>query len=546
MRTLARNLFILFLISANGAVAETLLIENVIIVSAERPAPLQNASVLIEDGVITGVLGVDELPAAERVIDGRGRFLTPGLIDSHVHLGGNAGMRHEHRTEHAALLRAFYEREPLNYLAFGFTTLIDVSSGPRFAKAWNQRPLRPDLHFCIGIPFANGYGMAFEPMEVRFKTPYFLYDPDQSELIPEQYEPEDHTPVAVIDKVARTKAICVKTYYEEGYGGLFDFPVPPLDLIRELVQEAHREGLIVVMHTNALRAYEFGADAGVDVLAHGPWHWDQWNAERTVNGPARRILDTVIERGLAIQLTAQVVYGERELLDGGFLYDPRLPRIYHRELLDWYRSDAGNWFKRRLQNSYETNPEIVTRFIGRPPTGHPSDATQAGIDRLKVAAAYLDAQGASFVFGSDTPSSPTYTNPPGYNGLLEIRRLVELGFSARQIFESLTINNARRFGLDAEIGTVETGKKANLLLLRRNPLDSATAYDELDLVVIGGRVVDRDDLFLPTASRFKSSTGQADGRRCRAIYSRSPVYSNTIGCPTTSTLTICRGSSVVR
>ena len=110
-------------------------------------------------------------------------------------------------------------------------------------------------------------------------------------------------------------------------------------------------------------------------------------------------------------------------------------------------------------------------------------------------------RGASFVFGSDTPSSPTYANPPGYNGLLEIRRLAELGFSARQIFDSLTIDNARHFGLDDSIGTVEIGKKANLLILRHNPLDSVSAYDELDWVIVGGRPVDLADLLLPVTGR---------------------------------------------
>lgn len=496
------KLLILLLVLANSVSAEALLVQNVTVVSPEREEPLHNASVLIENGVIAEVFSVsDKQATADRVIRGGKRFLVPGLIDSHVHLGGNAGMRHDHRAEHRDLLEAFYEREPLNYLAFGFTTLIDVSSGPRFADAWNKKALRPDLHFCIGVPFANGYGMAFEPMEIRFETPYFLYDPDQSGLIPDKHKPEDHTPAAVIDKVAKTKAICVKTYYEEGYGGLFDFPVPPLGLIQDLVHEARREGLAVLMHTNALRAYAFAADAGVDVLAHGPWHWDEWNAERSINEPARRILDDVIERGPAIQLTAQVIYGERDLLNGRFLDDPRLPAMYDPDLLDWYRSDAGDWFKRRLQRMYADNPELITRFIGRPPSGRASEAPQAAIDRLEVAATYLRERGASFVFGSDTPSSPTYANPPGYNGLLEIRRLAELGFSAGQIFESLTIDNARRFGLDDSIGTVEIGKKANLLLLRHNPLDTVAAYDALDLVIVGGRAVDRADLLLPVPGR---------------------------------------------
>src|SRR5258705_11852370 len=64
-----------------------IVIEDVTLVSAERSAPMEHADVVIRDGRIvqlgTGLVGSSHA----RRIDGRGRFLVPGLIDSHVHLG---------------------------------------------------------------------------------------------------------------------------------------------------------------------------------------------------------------------------------------------------------------------------------------------------------------------------------------------------------------------------------------------------------------------------------------------------------------------------
>lgn len=54
---------------------------------------------------------------------------------------------------------------------------------------------------------------------------------------------------------------------------------------------------------------------------------------------------------------------------------------------------------------------------------------------------------------------------------------------------ALTIGNARAFNLDKDRGTLEIGKRAELLVLGQNPLRTAKAYDRLDWVVLQGRVV---------------------------------------------------------
>ncbi len=477
--------------------ADRLLITDVTIVSAERSNLLPGVSVLVEDGVITKIGDNIAADTTSRVLDGNGRFLTPGLIDSHVHLGGWAGMRADHRREHSDLLQEFHDREPLNYLAFGFTTLIDVSTNAKFARQWNQLEIRPDLHYCISLPFANGYGMAFEPVETRFNTPYFLYDENQSEVIPKQFLAENHSPQAVIDKVSRTEAICVKTYYETGFGGLFDFPVPSLELMREVVKNAHGKDLVVLMHGNSLEGQQFAADSGADVLAHGAWHWDEWNGAEGIPSPVGQILDSVLQNGIATQITAQVIYGERDLIKNEFLNDPRLEQVYPKDLIDWYRSEEAGWFRQQLLANYTNNQEIVERFLGRKPGKDETELAKAGIDRLQRAVVHLSDHDATFIFGTDTPSSPTYTNPPGYNGLLEIKRLADLGLQPRDIFAALTINNANVFKLDQNIGTVEVGKTANLLLMSENPQEAISAYTTIDTIILRGRVFDKQSLLLP-------------------------------------------------
>ncbi len=64
-------------------------------------------------------------------------------------------------------------------------------------------------------------------------------------------------------------AICVKTFFERGFGGVRDLPVPKLETIRALVKAAHAAGLPVLIHANTDEAQRFGLDAGVDIL--GAW-----------------------------------------------------------------------------------------------------------------------------------------------------------------------------------------------------------------------------------------------------------------------------------
>lgn len=98
------------------------------------------------------------------------------------------------------------------------------------------------------------------------------------------------------------------------------------------------------------------------------------------------------------------------------------------------------------------------------------------------------------VFGSDTPSAPIYTNAPGLNGRLELDHLASVGLDPAIVARSLTLAPAELFGLTKDYGEVAAGRRANLLLLRRDPLESVDAWAEIDRVILGGQVLDPAEL----------------------------------------------------
>lgn len=87
--------------------------------------------------------------------------------------------------------------------------------------------------------------------------------------------------------------------------------------------------------------------------------------------------------------------------------------------------------------------------------------------RTRLLVSFLASKDANFLFGTDTPSAPTYGNLPEVNGYLEMQQLQKTGLSVEQIFRAATINNARKFTIDSQVGTIGPGKIANLVLLKK-------------------------------------------------------------------------------
>jgi imidazolonepropionase-like amidohydrolase len=477
--------------------ATDLQIEHVTIVSPERAAPMRDASVRVHDGRIVAIStarGAPTRPSGDTIaIDGSGLFLAPGLIDSHVHLGGIPGMTSEQEAKHPEIAKPALEQIPRSYLLYGFTTLIDLISTPQDMAQWKRHDVVPDTYFCGGAALMDGYSMNYEPKPQRYQDwPYMLIE--QGTQAPDGIDPAQHTPRAVVLRMKSDGAICVKTFFERGFGGVRNLPVPKLETIREVVKAAHAAGMPVLMHANTDEAQKFGLDAGVDILAHGMWNLYQEDSASGVTPGMKKILDEELKRNVGVQPTMQVLYGLEDVAGTSFLSDPRLTRVMPSNLLDWYRSPEGQWFHATMLDGLKLPADASPSQIEHAA----NEAFSSLINRGKQGAAYLIARHGRILFGTDTPSAPIYANPPGLNGWLEMHRLLDAGETPAQIFKSATLANAQALKLDRDIGTVQVGKRANLLLLRLDPTRTIDAYAAIAKVILNGRVLDSFDLSAET------------------------------------------------
>jgi imidazolonepropionase-like amidohydrolase len=478
----------------SALLAADLQIEHVTIVSPERSSPMRDALVRVHDGRIVAISKANGATAQSSrntiTMDGSGLFLAPGLIDSHVHLGDIPGMTPEQEAQHPDIAKAAREQIPRSYLLYGFTTLIDLISTPQGMARWKSHDIVPDTYFCGGAALMDGYSMNYAPKPLRYQGwPYMLIEPGAQ--APDGIDPAMHTPQAVVSRMKADGAICVKTFFERGFGGVRDLPVPKLETIREVVNAAHAAGLPVLMHANSDEAQRFGLDAGVDIMAHGMWNWYQEHSTTSEVTPGiNKILDDELAQNVGLQPTIQVLYGIKDLFSTSYLSDPRLSRVLPSNLIDWYRSPEGQWFHMLLYQDMklpaDANPSQLERDF--------NERFVPVVDRVKHATAYVAARHGRILFGTDTPSAPTYANPPGLNGWLEMHRLIDAGETPAQIFESATLTNARALKLDRDIGTVQVGKRANLLLLRQDPTQTIDAYAGIAKVILNGRVLDPPEL----------------------------------------------------
>lgn len=340
----------------------------------------------------------------------------------------------------------------------------------------------------------DGYPTMWEPKEQRYQRRYLIVQKGDEAKVPESVDPAAHTPAAVVSRMKADGMYCVKAFYDERAVGPDQIPsVPTLETLRALVKAGHAEHMPVFVHALSTEAQSMALRAGADVIAHGLWEWNDEAEANDLPPKVRGVLDEVLRRQVGWQPTMQVGYGFRDLYDPTYLASPELARVLPPSLIDWYGTTEGQWFRNQVASGLPKEVAAMTReaqwnWVRSEP------AYAAVFSRMARTTRYLVTHNGRVIFGTDSPCAPLYTNPPGLNGWTEMHHLVEVGLTPLQIFRAATLVNAQVIQLSHEIGTVQAGKRANLLLLRQDPTQTIEAYNSIEKVILRGRVINRDEL----------------------------------------------------
>lgn len=232
-----------------------------------------------------------------------------------------------------------------------------------------------------------------------------------------------------------------------------------------------RENRMVFLDTpdRAREAVDFLAEGGVDGIKVVHEHLGQTMA--------REVLDAVIEQagmhGLPVDSHNQTVESSIEAVEAGvdrLVHPPRFGRVEGTRFLD----------------AVVERGVAVAATVGSVGPGNAGYDTEMAeeYEALTANVQQLRSRNVLLSFGTDNAGGPASDRVA-----MEVDAFLDIGLSPEEIIATMTRNSAAYLGREDELGTIETGKYADLLIVDGNPLDDPSALGNVVLVLKEGAVV---------------------------------------------------------
>ncbi len=422
-----------------------------------RP-PLKDGTILIEGGRLSAVGPGKELvvPRGARVVQASGKYVIPGLMDSNVHCVAQRTVEYLARYEDD--FEALIEEAAQVALIHGQTSVFDT---------WG--PLQPLLNVrdrirdgrtkgsrifvagnCIGMSGPLGPDMN-TPDAVRTVSPAFIrrinriweenVGPDLAYMTPDQVRRE------------------VRAYAARGVDFLKYASSSHLDsrfivfseaAQRAIVEEGHRAGLTVQAHTTTNESLRLAVEAGADLITHADDTGVLPVSEETIAALAKKKIPCGIIPKTARRWSIEI---DGRAGGPGAASDRRLLEMRRRNQLTLIGADV---------------PILLNTDGG---LRHPDYLAQVD------PAHWVD-------FGAII----------GEGYFRGCQGMAEMGVPAMDIICAGTRNIAAAYGMLEDLGTLEKGKYADLVILDADPLEDIRNLRKISIVVKSGEIVDREAL----------------------------------------------------
>ena len=397
-----------------------------------KPA-VPDSAVIVANGriVAAGPRASVRIPKAATVFDAAGKTLLPGLWDMHAHFEQ-------------------VEWGPI-YLAAGVTTVRDCGNELEFIEAVRNairsgRGLGPELLLAGIVDGSSPMAVGVERVD----------------------SPSD-------------AAHWVDVYHKAGFQQMKIYSSVKLENVKAITEDAHKVGMTVTGHIpNGMNIYQ-GVEAGMDQVNH-----IQYVMEPLVPRPPPEPKPTradFFKAVASVDLTGPEVQKLMAFLkEHNTVIDPTLV-VFELQLHPASEPVA----------SFEPGVEKVAPELREPltNTGMPPDLAPMATTILQKEVALvglLHKSGVRVMAGTDQ-------TVPGHSLHRELELYVQAGFTPMEAIQAATLVPAQAMGLEREVGTVEAGKRADLILLDRNPLDDIHNIRTVRYVVADGVLYPTDKLW---------------------------------------------------
>lgn len=428
----------LFLCSAPASADTTVAFVDVTVIPMDRERSLPHSTVLVQGSRIVKVGPAKEVtvPAGAVQVDGRGKFLIPGLAEMHAHIPGG-------QVSSIAMQQTLFL-----YVSGGITTIRGMLGHPRHLQLRAQAA-NPN----VIIPWIYTSGPSFNGNTVP-------------------------TVQSALTRVAEQK--------EAGYDFIKIHPGIKREVFDSLSAAAQRAGLRLAGHV----PLEVGLQRALEARYASIDHLDGY-------------VEAMVRADSPVSPAESQFFG---LNLGGHLDQSRMASLVTAT------KAAGVWNVPTQTLMENLGPDVSAEALARRPemrfvppdmlaewaqekgsilkeAGASAESARKTLEVRRKLIRALHAGGAGLLLGSDAPQ---IYNVPGYSIHRELEVVVAAGLTPYQALETGTRNVAIYFGTLAESGTIEAGKRADLVLLEGNPLSDIRNTSRRAGVMLHGRWLPKD------------------------------------------------------
>jgi imidazolonepropionase-like amidohydrolase len=264
----------------------------------------------------------------------------------------------------------------------------------------------------------------------------------------------------------------VDHYHALGFQQIKIYSSVKLENVKAICVEAHRQGMTVTGHIpEGMNAFQ-GVEAGMDQINHIQYVVDVMHASFPPSMPRMDRAKAIAAIDLASPDAQRTI---QFLKQHGTVLDPTLA------LFELFGASANHTVQSFEPGVEKVPPEMYAQLAS---VGVPADAAavaRAVFDKELQITGALHKAGVSIVAGTDQAV-------PGYSLHREMELYVDAGFTPLEAIQAATIVPARVMKMDNQLGTVESGKLADLVLVEGDPLASIQNLRRVKYVVTGGTI----------------------------------------------------------
>jgi len=443
------GLALITLMGCSPSLEGDLIISDVNIIDVKNNRVIPNQDVVIYNGTIKEILPTGKRLKAENIVEGRDKFLIPGLFDMHTHLTMSA--RYFEQMNGSLKGRIVYNREIGEWVAhkmlnYGVTTVREAGG---FLK--DAIELRNDIN--------NG----------NIQGPrIFVCGP----LI--EGDPSYHSGMAVrITDVEQAKNE-VRAQVTEGADFIKVYATLQPDLTKAVIEEAHAQGVRVLAHLGAT-SWDEGVEFGVDDIIHTQHPTSGYTFFKDIDS------DSTVEllsktASFNVANTPSLVIARYFLADSTIFEKDYLKAINEMPALildswDQQQDFLLSFWLQRFGNRDLMNQELEERY------GFARDLTTTTIK-----------SGVTVLPGTDCCNMNIV---PGLSLHKELALLVKTGFSPAEVLQLATLTSAEWLGISQKVGVIDEGMIADLIIVEANPLEDIRNTEKIQFVIQNGNIIKR-------------------------------------------------------